>query len=281
MVENKIIIPVLEINIVEHCNLTCVHCDHSSPLLPKKNIDPMELKKWLDVLSKNTKVIELRIVGGEPLLHPNICDVVKVIYNSKISESLLLVTNGTLLKQFPEDLFNFLDGMWISIYPKLEYKVDINDFMKRATDKNVYVYRKEVQEFDIGLVDNENHNYNLVKYIYQRCISHPPRFSYFTLRNGRFFRCERAAFMEARLKNKRLNCNFEKEDSVIIRDGNTFKQELTEYINRLEPLKSCKFCLGSLGKQVKHEFKMSKEESHDIYDLINEKLYLPKNLRDE
>ena len=96
--ENTIYTQILEINAVRHCNLSCRSCSHSSPIAEKENIDPSVVGKDLRSLSRFLKCQVVRILGGEPLLHPSLKELLKEVKCSNISANICLVTNGILLK---------------------------------------------------------------------------------------------------------------------------------------------------------------------------------------
>jgi len=91
-----------EINIVDHCDISCKGCSHFSPIAEKR-ISPLEtvqsdLRRMSELTAQN--VDEIHILGGEPLLHPDLQKILitarEVFPNSVIS----VITNGMqLLKQ--------------------------------------------------------------------------------------------------------------------------------------------------------------------------------------
>jgi cyclic pyranopterin phosphate synthase len=105
----------LEINVVDHCNLDCVGCSHSAPLMARWFEDPDRLARALAILWKFYRTPLLKLLGGEPLLHPNISDIIAVAKKSTGSR-LRLVTNGKLLKHRYRRLLG-IDEIHISFYP--------------------------------------------------------------------------------------------------------------------------------------------------------------------
>lgn len=109
----------VEYPIVEHCNLSCQHCDHASPLLPKRFANLDRYSRDLDALSPVLHAQEFRLLGGEPLLHPDLLDFLSVARKSQIANTITLVTNGTLLHQAPSELWKLIDRLWVSVYPRV------------------------------------------------------------------------------------------------------------------------------------------------------------------
>ena len=67
---------------------------------------------------------EFKFVGGEPLLHPQLLDFLRAAKDVGIANRLVLVTNGVLLHTAPDELWELIDGMWISLYPGIKYRFD-------------------------------------------------------------------------------------------------------------------------------------------------------------
>lgn len=79
--------------ITRRCNLSCGYCteyDHSSPPVPLE-----DLKDRIDAIHR-LGVINISLLGGEPLMHPNLLEIVE--YSSRHSQ-VSITTNGFLLKK--------------------------------------------------------------------------------------------------------------------------------------------------------------------------------------
>jgi len=88
----------LEIHVVDHCNLDCMGCSHESPLMPRRCEDPAVLRRGLGALWQCYRAPLLKLLGGEPLLHPAIDEIISVA-KCTTQARLRLVTNGTLLQR--------------------------------------------------------------------------------------------------------------------------------------------------------------------------------------
>ena len=106
--ENKVLTRAIEVNAVTQCNLSCKGCSHCSPIAENKIYNPAQLKRDLMILSKFLKTEFVRVVGGEPLLHPELSIFLKNIKESKISEKTCLVTNGLLLDKINEECLKYM-----------------------------------------------------------------------------------------------------------------------------------------------------------------------------
>ncbi len=75
------------------CNLACDGCYRENEKDSHKNLS--DIKKELDVFEKKRTSDCISIAGGDPLLHPNIIEIVKEIYSRKLKP--ILNTNGLAL----------------------------------------------------------------------------------------------------------------------------------------------------------------------------------------
>ena len=69
-----------EVHVAEHCNLSCRDCLHFSPLAKEEFLDIDEYRKDCARLSElfDSEVERLYLLGGEPLLHPNLVEIMKI-----------------------------------------------------------------------------------------------------------------------------------------------------------------------------------------------------------
>lgn len=88
----------LRLNLLDACNMRCMYCMPEDQKFKKLNslLSPQEISNIVNNLSK-FGIEEVRLTGGEPLLHPKFESVVKEL--SKINlKKLGLTTNAILLK---------------------------------------------------------------------------------------------------------------------------------------------------------------------------------------
>ncbi len=81
-----------------------------------------------------------------------------------------------------------------------------------------------------------------------------------TLFDGWITRCSRLPFLDLRLNHTGLiNNSLLKQDGLRITDTEDFPERLRRYMETDEPLTSCQYCIGSVGKRFVHA-QLSKEE---------------------
>ena len=76
-----------------YCNLYCDGCYRENRKNSHKSLS--EIKHELEVFKRNRKADSISITGGEPLSHPQIIDIVKMIFDMKLKP--VINTNGDLL----------------------------------------------------------------------------------------------------------------------------------------------------------------------------------------
>jgi len=83
--------------LTEGCNLGCRHCWLSPGLQNEKNVYPsLSLDVFNSILEQaiSLGLKGVKLTGGEPLMHPGITEILKIIYNHELT--LAIETNGVL-----------------------------------------------------------------------------------------------------------------------------------------------------------------------------------------
>ncbi len=89
--------PVVVWNCTRRCNLRCIHCySHSQDLLYEGEMSTSEAKRFIDGLAE-FGVPVLLFSGGEPLLRPDIFELIDYTRNKGIRA--VVSTNGTLISE--------------------------------------------------------------------------------------------------------------------------------------------------------------------------------------
>jgi MoaA/NifB/PqqE/SkfB family radical SAM enzyme len=78
--------------VTDRCNLDCAYCTEYDNSRPHPSID--DLKKWVRKI-RELGTMRIALVGGEPLTHPNIVELVR--YCRELGFATSLTTNGFLL----------------------------------------------------------------------------------------------------------------------------------------------------------------------------------------
>lgn len=96
-----------ELDVVSHCNLNCQSCTHFSPVAREEFIDLSKIKQDFQRLSLlfDGTVEFIHLMGGEPLLHPEIAEIAELTRQYFPHGRIEIVTNGMLLITQPSSFW--------------------------------------------------------------------------------------------------------------------------------------------------------------------------------
>ena len=161
------------------CNFKCNYCIHSLPkrdrgFIADKSLMDFDLyQKCIDDLGKFPQKIKMirYAATGEPLIHPQIAEMVKYAKSKEVGESLEIVTNASLLtEKLSNNLINAgLDRLRISVQglSSQKYKeisginIDFDNFIEniRYFFKNRKECKVYIKIIDCTLEENEHKNF--------------------------------------------------------------------------------------------------------------------------
>lgn len=253
-----------EISLTDHCNLKCVACNHSSPLLNAR-ITPLEtIVRDLKAMAEAVFTSEVRLSGGEPLLHPEIVNVTKAIRDLNFTRKITLITNGILLHKLNDSLLECIDQVWISRYPGIKYTWNERDLRRRLKAFGVRLWIRDVSSFSTTFLNQRNDNGKIVRQIFRRCrIVHDWKCNF--IYEGRLFKCTVAPFIADRLRPLGIDLHNKEHDSVSLLDNPNLRQNIESYLADRTPLTACEFCIGTVGKSMKHR-QLGRNESELTWD---------------
>jgi hypothetical protein len=99
---------VMQIHLVEHCNLNCANCDHFSSLAQPEFLDLETFTKDLQRLAElagREGIPGIHLCGGEPLLHKEVCSFMKIARKNFPNSEISLLTNGILLSSMDDEFW--------------------------------------------------------------------------------------------------------------------------------------------------------------------------------
>ena len=96
---HKVYFNYVEVPITTKCSLRCKEC--ANLIQYYQNGEFFDYKKIINDIHKLSQVSEriemLRILGGEPLLHPDLKNIIEEILKNKNIRNIQIVTNGTMI----------------------------------------------------------------------------------------------------------------------------------------------------------------------------------------
>lgn len=248
--------PKLEHLLVDHCNLRCSGCSVHSPFLDERFSDLDMFKNDIEALSKVMKVQLFRFIGGEPTLHPQLSEFVKVAKESGIAKIISICTNGTNLHKLSDEVFLNIDILDISVYTetKINYKKQA-EFIQEKLSQIYQKYNHRVilnpsvlDEVFLDLHSDDPFDENTTQQVYNACENKEFCHSF---RDGKFYQCDVITNKNQYLKNigKPVDIDFAIEDTIDIH-SDKLDTRLVKYINSRTPLKACYYCRGTSAQLV-------------------------------
>src|SRR6185369_15435694 len=94
-------ITYLRISLTDRCNLRCVYCMPEEGLQWQPRVDQLSVDEFVRVVeaAAHGGVNRIRLTGGEPLVHPNVVEIVQQIASLPQIEEVSLTTNAMLLER--------------------------------------------------------------------------------------------------------------------------------------------------------------------------------------
>lgn len=99
-------ITYLRVSLTDRCNLRCVYCMPKDGLQWQPRADQLSAEEIVQVVETAARggVKRVRLTGGEPLVHPNIVEIVRGIASIPQIEEVSLTTNAMLLERLADPL---------------------------------------------------------------------------------------------------------------------------------------------------------------------------------
>jgi GTP 3',8-cyclase len=235
----------LEAHVVDHCNLTCAECCSLSPLLPPRLTPPAALAEDLALAAKVLAPRTFKLVGGEPLLHPEIVELVAVARRSGLAPRVSLTTNGLLLPRMPDALYEQLDALTISRYPSPTLPAAlVAEVEAKAARFGVRLNWKHQDAFvTMSLPRRRDDGDPATAAVWSRCWL---RERCHLVRDGRFYTCTRPVHLASW-----LGPGHEPSGDGLSLAG-CDADTLLAYLRREPPLSACAHCAGGDAAMAPH-----------------------------
>lgn len=256
LADGRIALEAFELHVVEHCNLRCAHCCNMSPFLDRHVLSAGDAGAQCRALAQVVRADVFKIMGGEPLLHPDLVGLLREVKSSGISDRVRLFTNGLLLHRMDEPFWRELDHLTISSYSSAPVPPrNLELAQQRAREFGFVLNVKGVTAFSEVLSPQRRDDPQAVRRTYETCWL---RHRCLVVRQGVFFKCTRAAYAQEFLS--RVQCDAppadfaqrHRRDGVVLAAPD-LADRLLAYLNDDEPLAACDYCFGGDGPLAAHE----------------------------
>ena len=261
--DGRVRVQAFELHVTEHCNLRCANCCNMSPLVARRSHTVQEIAALCERMARVLVADVFKIMGGEPLLHPDVAGVLRAVRASGIGDRVRLFTNGLRLGRVPDEFWEALDELTISSYSSAPVRPAIMDMARERALRHGFVLNiKQVTEFSHVLSPAYIEDDQVVQRTYDNCWL---RHRCLIVRGGKFYMCTRAAYA-ADFSERALHTppppdwHEERENDGIDLDAPELETKLEAYLNRTEPLAACRFCFGGDGATETH-YQLTGEET--------------------
>src|SRR5580704_497917 len=98
----------LRVSVTDRCNIRCFYCMPETPVkfeAREQLLTFEEMERFVSIAAR-LGVRKLRVTGGEPLLRKNVSTLIRKLAAIEGIEDLALTTNGVLLAQQAEELYD-------------------------------------------------------------------------------------------------------------------------------------------------------------------------------
>jgi sulfatase maturation enzyme AslB (radical SAM superfamily) len=233
---------VFDVLLCDHCNLNCKGCQVFSPLAPEHFLKLSDYERDIAHLSHlfNGKMEYISLIGGEPLLHPGITEIIQITRKYFPQGAVQIITNGLLLLKQPQKFWESCkENNAVIFVTKYPIKLDIEGIKEKAAEHGVtmsFFWGDDVPEktfwkkpLDISGKQNAVESFNHCQDA-NRCIQ---------LRDGRIYGCSTAAYSEFFNQFFNTNLALKESDSIDIHKTDN-PNDILNFMCAPKPF--CRYC---------------------------------------
>lgn len=229
----------LETDVTQACQLSCVACNHHVPLWRKHGpwmADPKQVEHDLTRLARIMHTEKWGALGGEPLLHKKLVDILHIARDSGIADQIEVWSNGLLVESMPPAFWRSLDILVLSIYPGVLGTAALIRIEDLCATHGVQLEKKDERTKPNfrTLFEPTQTRGDVTRRKFEQCFfrKYSRSASY-----GYFFTCCCAPHMPMLMQSKPFGT-----DGIPIHGIS--EAALLEYLTRTEPLGACDLCAG-------------------------------------
>ena len=237
----------LVLNILDHCNLKCKGCDHFACIadpyfVPLETIEN-DVKRLAEIM-QGDNIMKIAVMGGEPLLHPDLLKILCIVRENFPYTVIRLSTNGLILLNQSDEFWKVCREQNVTIVnTKYPLNIDYNKIKEKALKEQVKYQFFEGSGDDAAktsfkkLINLDGTNDTVTSF--SDC--HISNYGNF-LMEGKFYGCPFSC-QSYRIFNKKFNKNLRmtQKDYLDIYEVKDM-QELFDFSAKPRPY--CRYCAG-------------------------------------
>ncbi len=246
--KEQLSVTFIDFSITEKCSLKCEQCAHLMQYYEApKHADTKMLLHSLDRLDEVfDSILELHILGGESLTHPDFFDIVAYAQQKETIKSVYIVTNATILPD--KDQLNALDKskLFFSISDYGVHSKNIEELCQLLTTLGIEYQRTPMKEWLIcAIMPHQNRMPDELQTMYALClVRHCLMFI-----EGKLFHC---AFLGNVHRLQAIPKN-DIEYVDLLLETNTreqTRQEVKQYLYGNTYFRGCNYCQGRTVTEI-------------------------------
>jgi Radical SAM superfamily/4Fe-4S single cluster domain len=274
--DGKIQTKALEYSVAYNCNLTCSACSHMSPHQSQHLSSLESFTADVERLSPVLHAKDIRLLGGEPLLNPDIVGFLKIARRSGIADTIMVTTNGLLLSGMKDEFWENVDFIWVSLYQGASPPERALEKIKaKAKESNTRIDFDYTTHFRTTLVTEPHPDGWVTDMIFKTCGS-AHLFHCHMLHEGRIYKCSCPAFLPEFLSRMGKDGHSFIEDGLDIHASQNLSEDLKTYLFTPKTLKACNHCLGYVGKWQEHHMLSKEALINPAVDPVSRQTHLSK-----
>lgn len=234
---NKPRMKQFDVNIVDHCNMKCKGCLRFSNLVDEPFYADYKqmVSDWKRIKELFWGVERIKLMGGEPLLNPNLCDFIGAAREIFPDADIMVTTNALLINEQCEKLFETMRKNYcyfdISLYKPMEER--IKEVEKILQENQVWYYIND-SKGDFYKVMSKTPSYDADE-MYAKCIAK----NCHHLREGKISVCSRPQY--AHIINEKYGVDLPTNDGIWdIYDKSIDAWELDNKLSN--SFEACRYC---------------------------------------
>jgi len=234
-------LPHLETNVTIACQHRCIACNHFVPLqthrFKESMLDPGTLARDLTHFGRVAHVDAWAAIGGEPLLHPELVDLLAIARASGVADSIEVWTNGRLVLKMAPEFWDVTDVLVVSAYPGTLSDVEIAAIQLVCEGNGTDLIVKDERKFPnfTRLLERAPSDAKTTLEKYRACWfkTHSR-----VLDDGYFYKCCTSPFVGPLLQGRPKGADGIKVDEHLTAAA------MLAYLHDEKPLEGCTLCAG-------------------------------------
>lgn len=230
----------IDLIITEKCSLNCRDCSSLMPYYESpKHCNKEDIFAYIDRIDELFDCVgELRLLGGEPLMHPDWYDIVLYAQTKSALDCIKIYTNATILPK--AEMISKFDrtkvAFFISNYPNLSKQLHV--ICDLLNEKEISYVQNDMDEWiQCSKIQDYHRTEKELAKVYQGCLAKICR----TVSNGKLFGCP---FLANTQRLKAMPSDFIEYVDLFddTKEKAILQQEIKKYLYGLPYLKGCNYC---------------------------------------